>query len=145
MIYYNCLKFQLKFVGLIYIYMYIYISTINGPSELYSFRNFNNKCLQKQQDCLTGIYLPKVNEWNTKAMREKCITLKSAEQRHWRCSGVFIANFVNRSQISMLWASKCQHGRFIIFHNLNAIFTLTSIISYQWWILINFQIVLSSI
>ena len=64
MIYYNCLKFQLKSVGLIYIYMYmyIYISTINGPSELSSFRNFNNKCLQNQQDCLTVIYLPKVNE-----------------------------------------------------------------------------------
>ena len=41
------------------------------------------------------IYLLKVNNGNTRARFEICseLTIKTLEQRQWRCSGVFIVNF----------------------------------------------------
>ena len=42
-----------------------------------------------------GIYLVKVNNGNTKTMREICskLKIKTPERRQWRRSGVFIVNF----------------------------------------------------
>lgn len=40
-------------------------------------------------------YLSKRNSGNTRRMREICskLTVKTAERRHWRCSGLVIINF----------------------------------------------------
>ena len=42
-----------------------------------------------------GIYLPEVNNRNTRTRLEICskLTIKTPERRHWRRSGVFIVNF----------------------------------------------------
>ena len=44
---------------------------------------------------LTGIYLFKVNNKNTRKRIEICskLTIKTPERCHWRLSGVFIVNF----------------------------------------------------
>ena len=46
-------------------------------------------------DEVASIYLLKINNRNTRTKSEICskLTIKTPEQRHWRRSGVFIANF----------------------------------------------------
>ena len=48
-----------------------------------------------------GIYLFKVNNRNTRARCEICskLTIKIPERRHWRRSGIFIANFEHISHL----------------------------------------------
>ena len=51
-----------------------------------------------------SIYLLKVNNRNTRTRCETCsnVTIKTPEQRHWRCSGVFIVNFEHTSYIFLV-------------------------------------------
>ena len=60
------------------------------------------------------MYLPKVNNRNTRAWREICstLTIKTPERRHWRRSGVFIVNFKYISHLvlnflSLTWNMYC--------------------------------------
>ena len=50
---------------------------------------------------LTGIYLFKVNNENTRILCEICseLTIKTPERRQWRRSTVFIVNFEQISHI----------------------------------------------
>ena len=52
-----------------------------------------------------GIYLPKVNNINTRTRCEICskLTIKTPERRHWRRSGVFIVNFEYISHLVLVF------------------------------------------
>ena len=52
-----------------------------------------------------GIYLFKVNNRNTRTRREICskLTIKTPEQCHWLCSGVFIVNFEHISCLVLVF------------------------------------------
>ena len=52
-----------------------------------------------------GIYLFKVNNRNTRTRREICskLTIKTPEQCHWLCSGVFIVNFEHISHLVLVF------------------------------------------
>ena len=54
---------------------------------------------------LVGIYMFKVNNRNTRPSCEICskLTIKTPEQRHWRCSGVFIVNFEYISHLALVF------------------------------------------
>ena len=61
-----------------------------------NFRKLKLKyCVCLIQQSLTGNYLLKVNNKNTRKRFEICskFTIKTAEPCHWRFSGVFIVNF----------------------------------------------------
>ena len=47
----------------------------------------------------------KVNNRNTRGRSEICTKLitKTPERRYWRCSGVFIVNFVHISQLVLVF------------------------------------------
>ena len=57
------------------------------------------------QTFLTGIYLLKVNNRNTRTSSEICskLTIKTPEGRQWRCSGVFILNFEHISHLVLVF------------------------------------------
>ena len=52
-----------------------------------------------------GIYLPKVNNRNTRTRCEICskLTIKISERRQWRRSGVFIVNFEYISHLALVF------------------------------------------
>ena len=52
-----------------------------------------------------GIYLPKVNNRNTRARCEICskLPIKTAERNHWLCSGVFIVNSEHISHLLLVF------------------------------------------
>ena len=52
-----------------------------------------------------GIYLPKVNNRNTRARCEVCpkITIKTSERRHWRRSSVFIVMLELISHLALVF------------------------------------------
>ena len=52
-------------------------------------------CTKQKTKDLAGNYIFKVNNRNTRTKRKICskLTIETPEQRHWRCSGVFIVNF----------------------------------------------------
>ena len=54
---------------------------------------------------LPGIYLPKVNNRNTRTRCEICskLTIKTPERRQWRRSGVFIVNFEYISHLALVF------------------------------------------
>ena len=52
-----------------------------------------------------GINLLKINKRRTKASCEICskLTIKTPEQRQWRCSGVFIVNLEHTLQLALVF------------------------------------------
>ena len=52
-----------------------------------------------------GIYLLKVNNRNTRTRCEICskLTIKIAERRHWRRSGIFIVDFEHISHLVLVF------------------------------------------
>ena len=81
---------------------------LKSPFTFYSCIRFGNNFHQlfiqltlqlKSLGCpiflAASIYLPKVNNSNTRAKCEICskLTIKTLERRQWRCPGVFIVNF----------------------------------------------------
>ena len=83
---------------------------------LQSLRRFRWVKLQVWDIYLAGIYLFKINNRNTRKRFEICskVTMKTPEQRHWRCSFLFIVNFEHISTLNFflsfcywLWTSKC--------------------------------------
>ena len=52
-----------------------------------------------------GIYLPKVNNRNTRTRCEVCskLTIKIPEPRQWRLSGIFIVNFEHISHLVLVF------------------------------------------
>ena len=52
-----------------------------------------------------GIYLQKVDNRNTRTRCEICLklTIKTAERRYWRRSGVFIVNFEQISHLALVF------------------------------------------
>ena len=52
-----------------------------------------------------GIYMFKVKNRNTRPRCEICskLTVKTPEQSHWRCSGVFIVNFEHTSHLVLVF------------------------------------------
>ena len=62
--------------------------------------NNNNKVLIP-----AGIYLPKVNNRNTRTWSEICskLAIKTPEWRHWRRSGVFIVNIEHISHLVLVF------------------------------------------
>ena len=59
----------------------VYLNMVINKSNAFSFP--------------VGIYLPKVNDRNTRTRCEICseLTIKTPKRRHWCRSGVFIVNF----------------------------------------------------
>ena len=61
--------------------------------------------LQYQSPFPNDIDLPKVNNRNTKTRCEICskLTIKIAEGRQWRCSGILIVNFEHISHLVLVF------------------------------------------
>ena len=55
--------------------------------------------------CQAGIYLFKFNNGNNKAISEICskLTIKTLERHQWHCSGAFIVNFEQVSDIVLVF------------------------------------------
>ena len=70
-----------------------------------------------------GFYLLKVNDRNTTKMHEICpkLTIKTPEQCHWCCSGVFIVNFKHISHFVLMFLlltlnMQVPTGKWVILH-----------------------------
>ena len=70
---------------------------------------FRPKCFPKTFDVpstfLSGNYMFKVNNRDIRVRCKICLklTIKSPERRHWRRSGVFIANFEHISHLALVF------------------------------------------
>ena len=76
----------------------------------------------------------KVNNRNTRIRYEICskLTIKISEWRHWRRSGIFIANFENISHLVLVFpllslGKQVPAGNFIVFCNLKMLSQLSSL------------------
>ena len=69
----------------------VYPSMVINKSNVFSFP--------------VGIYLPKVNDRNTRTRCDICskLTIKTPKRRHWRRSGVLIVNFEHISHPILLF------------------------------------------
>ena len=68
---------------------------------------FKSLGISKLTDCFSpaGNYLLKVKNWNTRTRYEICskLTIKTANWRQWRCSGVSLINFEHISLLFLVF------------------------------------------
>ena len=73
-------------------------------SDQFFCRASQSQCSEAEAHTPAGIYLFKVNNRNTRTLREICskLKIKTPERRHWPCSGVFIVNFEHTSRLVLV-------------------------------------------